>query len=97
MELGYRGSGEVLKREEFELRKQAAAASKQARRDQERYDDSQHLLVSKISVKARPFTGVEIVWQSVHINLDIARVVFHSQHARCGVLSFNDSLALKFV
>ena len=36
MELGYRGSGEVLKREEFELRKQAAAASKQARRDQER-------------------------------------------------------------
>lgn len=36
VELGYRGSGEVLKREEFELRKKAAAASKQARRDQER-------------------------------------------------------------
>ena len=34
MELGYRGSGEVLKREDFELRKEAAAASKLARRDQ---------------------------------------------------------------
>ena len=36
MELGYRGSGEVLEREEFKLRKKAAAASKQARKDQER-------------------------------------------------------------
>ncbi|XP_064383082.1 cilia- and flagella-associated protein 299-like isoform X2 [Halichondria panicea] len=34
VELGYRGSGEVLKREDFELRKEAAAASKLARRDQ---------------------------------------------------------------
>ena len=36
VELGYRGSGEVLKREEFEARKLAAAASKLARRDQQR-------------------------------------------------------------
>ncbi|KAL5505142.1 hypothetical protein EMCRGX_G006527 [Ephydatia muelleri] len=35
VELGYRGSGEVLKREEFEQRKQAASASKVARHDQE--------------------------------------------------------------
>ncbi|XP_064395308.1 cilia- and flagella-associated protein 299-like [Halichondria panicea] len=34
VELEYRGSGEVLKREDFELRKEAAAASKLARRDQ---------------------------------------------------------------
>ena len=36
VELGYRGSGEVLKREEFEAKKQAAAASKLARRDQQK-------------------------------------------------------------
>ena len=36
VELGYRGSGGVLGREEFEARKHAAAVSKQARRDQER-------------------------------------------------------------
>ena len=36
VELGYRGSGEVLKREEFEARKAAAAASKLACRDQQR-------------------------------------------------------------
>ena len=29
----------MLKREEFEQRKEAAAASKQARRDQERYEE----------------------------------------------------------
>ncbi|XP_003382446.1 PREDICTED: uncharacterized protein C4orf22 homolog [Amphimedon queenslandica] len=34
VELGYRGSGEVIKREEFETRKIAAAASKLSRRDQ---------------------------------------------------------------
>ena len=37
VELGYRGSGEVLKREDFEARKLAAAASKQARGDQQKY------------------------------------------------------------
>ena len=36
MELGYRGSGEVLKREEFELRKQLVMASKQARKDKDK-------------------------------------------------------------
>ena len=36
VELGYRGSGEVLKREEFEAKKQAAAASTLARRDQQK-------------------------------------------------------------
>ncbi|CAI8017602.1 Cilia- and flagella-associated protein 299 [Geodia barretti] len=35
VELGYRGSGEVLKREDFEARKLAAAASRQARGDQQ--------------------------------------------------------------
>ena len=37
VELGYRGSGEVLKREDFEARKLAAAASRQARGDQQKY------------------------------------------------------------
>lgn len=32
MELGYRGSGEVLKREEFEARKLAAEANKQTKK-----------------------------------------------------------------
>ena len=36
VELGYRGSGEVLKREEFEAKKQAAAASKLTRRDRQK-------------------------------------------------------------
>ena len=36
VELGYRGSGEVLKREEFEARKQQALASKQTRKDQDK-------------------------------------------------------------
>jgi len=33
VELGYRGSGEVLKREEFEARKQQAEASRLAQRN----------------------------------------------------------------
>jgi hypothetical protein len=37
VELGYRGSGEVLKREDFEARKLAVAASKLARGDQQKY------------------------------------------------------------
>lgn len=32
VELGYRGSGEVLKREEFEARKAAAEANKQTKK-----------------------------------------------------------------
>lgn len=36
VELGYRGSGEVIKREEFENRKEVAAASKLSRRDQKK-------------------------------------------------------------
>ena len=36
VELGYRGSGEVLKREEFEAKKQAAAASKLTKRDRQK-------------------------------------------------------------
>jgi hypothetical protein len=35
VELGYRGSGEVLKREEFEARKLAAEASKQSKKNQQ--------------------------------------------------------------
>jgi len=37
VELGYRGSGEVLKREEFEARKQAAEASRLSKRSQQKY------------------------------------------------------------
>ena len=37
MELGYRGSGEVLKREEFEARKLAAEASKLSKKGQQQY------------------------------------------------------------
>jgi len=36
VELGYRGSGEVLRREEFETRKQQALASKLTRKDQDK-------------------------------------------------------------
>merc|ERR1711909_149635 len=36
VELGYRGSGEVLKREEFEARKQAAEASRLSKRSQQK-------------------------------------------------------------
>jgi len=36
VELGYRGSGEVLKREEFKVRKEAAEASRQQKRTQQR-------------------------------------------------------------
>ncbi|GFN98928.1 hypothetical protein PoB_002543400 [Plakobranchus ocellatus] len=36
VELGYRGSGEVLKREEFESRKQAAEASRLSKRSQQK-------------------------------------------------------------
>lgn len=36
VELGYRGSGEVLKREEFEARKQAAEASRISKRTQQK-------------------------------------------------------------
>lgn len=35
VELGYRGSGEVLKREEFEARKLAAEANKQSKKNQQ--------------------------------------------------------------
>lgn len=34
VELGYRGSGEVLKRDEFEARKQAAEASRLSKHSQ---------------------------------------------------------------
>ena len=44
VELGYRGSGEVLKREDFEARKLAAAASKQARGDQKKYGINAHCI-----------------------------------------------------
>jgi len=37
VELGYRGSGEVLKREEFEARKAAAEASRLSKRSQQKY------------------------------------------------------------
>ena len=37
VELGYRGSGEVLKREEFEARKQQAEASRLAQRNKTKY------------------------------------------------------------
>lgn len=37
VELGYRGSGEVLKREEFEARKLAAEASKQSKKNQQQW------------------------------------------------------------
>jgi len=37
VELGYRGSGEVLKREEFEARKQAAEASRLSKKTQQKY------------------------------------------------------------
>jgi hypothetical protein len=37
VELGYRGSGEVLKREEFEARKLAAEASKLSKKGQQQY------------------------------------------------------------
>lgn len=36
VELGYRGSGEVLKREEFEARKAAAEASRLSQRTQQK-------------------------------------------------------------
>nr|KAG5701214.1 hypothetical protein BaRGS_008590 [Batillaria attramentaria] len=36
VELGYRGSGEVLKREEFEARKAAAEASRLSKRSQQK-------------------------------------------------------------
>ena len=36
MELGYRGSGEVLKREEFEAKKKAAEASRLSRKTQKK-------------------------------------------------------------
>jgi len=36
VELGYRGSGEVLKREEFEARKQAAEASRISKKTQQK-------------------------------------------------------------
>ncbi|MGH0174690.1 UNVERIFIED_CONTAM: hypothetical protein FKN15_006857 [Acipenser sinensis] len=36
VELGYRGSGEVLKREEFESRKAAAEASRLSKRSQQK-------------------------------------------------------------
>lgn len=36
VELGYRGSGEVLKREEFEARKKAAEASRLSKRGQQK-------------------------------------------------------------
>ncbi|XP_014679184.1 PREDICTED: uncharacterized protein C4orf22 homolog [Priapulus caudatus] len=36
VELGYRGTGEVLKREEFAARKQAAEASRNAKRNQQK-------------------------------------------------------------
>ena len=36
VELGYRGSGEVLKREEFESRKAAAEASRLSKRNQQK-------------------------------------------------------------
>ena len=39
VELGYRGSGEVLKREEFEARKAAAEASRLSKRSQQKYVD----------------------------------------------------------
>lgn len=39
IELGYKGSGgEVLRREEFEARKQAAEASRLSKRSQQKYD-----------------------------------------------------------
>lgn len=38
VELGYRGSGEVLKREEFEARKQAAEASRLSKRSQQKWE-----------------------------------------------------------
>ena len=37
VELGYRGSGEVLKREEFEARKEAAEAARLSKRTQQKY------------------------------------------------------------
>ena len=37
VELGYRGSGEVLKREEFEARKAAAEASRLSKHSQQKY------------------------------------------------------------
>ena len=37
VELGYRGSGEVLKREEFEARKLAAEANKQSKKNQQQW------------------------------------------------------------
>ena len=37
VELGYRGSGEVLKREEFEARKAAAEASRLSKRSQQKW------------------------------------------------------------
>jgi hypothetical protein len=37
VELGYRGSGEVLKREEFESRKLAAEVNKLSKKSQQQY------------------------------------------------------------
>lgn len=47
IELGYKGSGgEVLRREEFEARKQAAEASRLSKRSQQKYVICRHLNTS---------------------------------------------------
>ena len=69
MELGYRGSGEVLSREEFELRKQVAAASKQARRDQERWEICRAYWMRAIMDESYKSLGPRIVHVHAHVVL----------------------------
>ncbi|KYO26562.1 hypothetical protein Y1Q_0002183 [Alligator mississippiensis] len=49
VELGFRGSGEVLKREEFEARKAAAEASRLSERTQQKQHQSRKRSLSDLS------------------------------------------------